>query len=211
MPNFTKTGATSSSGFNATPPYTIIPCSIVSTNPGTTHRNIWTTQPIPGITSGSDANDLNTTFSLRDNFGLPAINVAAAPDINDYIAGAQTGNTAGFAACIADCWISVPAGINTIAFQSRNYGNHNSGAYMGKAFRYAERIAWNTGFFTTGNIDISKYSLLCGQRIIALRAYVCNGYFNWGFFWQWNIGAGFVDIPVANTHGVQPSQSMWLG
>lgn len=199
------------SSFNGQPPSTIIPCTIVSTRTGVTHRNIWNTAPIPGITPGSDANNLNTTFSLRDSYGLPAINVASAPNIDDYIAGAQTGNTAGFAACIADCWISVPVGINTIQLQSRTFGVHNSGAYVGKALRYMNRVAWNTGFFTTANIDISDCKILCGQRIVALRAYVCNGYFNWGFFWQWNIGAGFVDIPVANTHGEQPSQSYWPG
>lgn len=210
--NYSISGTTTSSIIHTIPASPIIPCTIISNNPGVTHRNIWTTAPIPGITPGSDANNLDVTFSLRDSFGLPLINVAALPDIDDYIAGAQTGNTAGFAACVADCWVSVPAGINTIRLQPAAFGNHNSGAYIGKAFRYATRLFWNIGGgFTSGLIDLSKYSLLCNQRIIALRAYVCNGYFNWGFQWRWDIGAGFVNIPVANVHGEQPSQSYWAG
>lgn len=209
MPNYKISGATSGSGFHAVSPNPIIPCAIVSTRPGVTHRLIWTTPPIPGITAGADANNLDLTFALRDQFGLPTINVVASSNIDDYIAGAQTGNTAGFAACIADCWIVLPTGVNSVMFRARTFGVCSLGFYIGKSFRYATRYAWNVGGFTTPAIDLSQFSFLCGRRVVACRMYACNGYFNWGMFCQWDIGAGFVDVPNANCHGDQPSQSSW--
>lgn len=209
MANHQISGPTLDSSYHATTFDPVIPCTVVSTRPGVTHRKVWSTPPIPGITPGSDANNLDLTFALRDSFGLPTINVAAAPNIDDYIAGAQTGNTAGFAATMCDCWLVLPSGINSASFKSRSFGNHSIGFYLGKSFRYAKRYAWNVGNFTTAAIDMSRYSLLCGRRVIAARMYTCYGYFHYGYYLQWDIGAGFVDVPVANTHGEQPSQSSW--
>lgn len=202
---------TTSSGFSAISPNPVVPCTIVSTRPGVTHRKVWSTPPIPGITPGSDANNLNLTFALTDVFGLPTINVAAAPNIDDYIAGVQTGNTAGFAATMDDVWIVTPVGVNSIRVQARTYGVHQFGIYLGKAFQYATRLAWGVPNFTSGDIDLSRFNLLCGQRVIAARFYTCNGYLNYGFYLQvsTNGGATYADIPASWAHGEQPSASSW--
>lgn len=186
-----------------------VACAIQSGRPGVTHRKVWNVAPIPGITPGTDANNLNLTFALLDNYGLPTINVAYAPNIDDYIAGAQTGNTAGFAATMCDCWLLAPVGVNSIRLQARTFGTHSFGIYVGRSFRFAQRIAWNVGGFTSTAIDLSSFTLLCNRRLIALRMYTCNGYFNYGFFTQWDVGAGFVDVPTASTHGEQPGATSW--
>lgn len=185
-------------------------CTIVSARAGVCHRQIWNNPLPPGIVNGNDAtNNLDVTFAFRDNFGIPTIATAALPNTDDYPAGAQTGNTGGAAAYQTDVWVVVPVGVNTIRLGSRTFGNCAIGMYAGKAFRYAQQIAWNSGGFQSGNIDLTKFNMLCGQRYLAIRLYVANGYFNGGYYAQWNVGAGFVDIPVAACHAVQPSASSW--
>lgn len=135
-------------------------CTIVSTRQGVCHRQIWTSPLPPGIVSGSDNNNLDITYAWRDSFGIPTIATNAAPNVNDYPAGATTGNTAGAAGYQTDVWVIVPAGINTIRLRSRVFGVCAVGLYMGKAFRYASRIAWNVGGFTSGDIDLSNFNML---------------------------------------------------
>lgn len=153
--------AGSSFKYFATP---IKPCAIVSTRPGVCHRQVWNNPLPPGVVNGSDANNLDVTFAWRDTFGIPTIATNAAPNIDQYPAGATTGNTAGAAGYQTDVWVVVPAGINTIRLGSRTFGVCAVGLYAGKAFRYAQRIAWNVGSFQSGNIDLSNFNLLCRRR-----------------------------------------------
>lgn len=187
-------------------------CTVIAGNAGQAYRRVWTSAPLPGVTFGNDSgNNLNLAFARRDQYGLPLVDTNAAPDIAQYIAGAQTGNTQGTALYMADAWIVLPVGINSVRWGSRAFGTCSVGLYAGKSFRYASRIAWNVGSFQSVNQDLSKYSLLCNRRVIAVRLYCVNGYFNGGFFltWSLNNGATYVDVPAANTFGQQPSQSQW--
>lgn len=187
-----------------------VACTIKSTRPGVCHRQIWTNPLPPGIVNGSDANNLDVTYAWRDTYGIPTIATNAAPNIDDYPAGATTGNTAGAAGYQTDVWVAIPAGINTIRFGSRTFGVCAVGLYAGRAFRYASRIAWNVGSFQSGNIDLSKFSLLCNQRILACRMYVANGYFNGGYYLQVSTDlTTFIDVPASWCHAVQPSASSW--
>ena len=212
MSNYKISGTTTGSGFSSVPANPIIPCTIVSARPGVTHRKLWNNPVPPGITAGNDGtNNLDVTFAWRDNFGLPTLASNNAPNFDDYVAGAQTSNPGGNSALLCDVWVVVPIGFNTIRLQSRTFGTCTVGMYIGKSFRYADRVAWNVGGFTTGDIDLTKYTKLCGQWVIAVRMLVCNGYLNGGMYLQMstNNGVTYADIALANSHGEQPSASSW--
>lgn len=190
----------------------VVPCTIQSARPGVCHRMIWTNPTPPGILPGNDgANNLNTTFAWRDAYGVPTIATNNAPNTNNYPAGATTGNAAVPSAYITDVWLAIPAGVNSIRLASVTFGVCTIGLYAGRTMRYATRIAWNAGNggFQSGAIDLSQYTLLCNQRIIACRMFAANGYLNGGYALRWDVGAGFVNVPAANCHAEQPSQSQF--
>lgn len=177
-----------------------VACTIKSTRPGVCHRRVWLGAP------GLD--NLNVTFAWIDSFGIPTVATAAAANIDDYPAAATTGNTAAGGGYMTDVWVVTPPGLNSIQFGSRAFGNTAVGFYAGRAYRYMTRIIWGGGF-QGATINLSTYSLLCNQRVICCRMYATDSYFNGGWALQWNIGAGYVDVPAANCHAVQPYQSSW--
>lgn len=183
-------------------------CTVTSSNPGNAILKRWSpepTPPIPGVVSGSDANNMTLTFGLRDSYNLPIPNTAVAPNYNGNVAGIQTPNTAGYQVSYADAWIVAPAGITSISFNYRGFGNTSGGIYIGKSPRYATLVMWNNVVTVPGGtVDMAKFFELCGQKIAFVRFMQVNGYFNGGGFLTWNVGAGFVDVPLANTHGAQP-------
>lgn len=187
-------------------------CSITGLNAGQSYLTRWTNAPIPGVTPGSDANDMTQTFANYDQYGLPDIAIGVtAPTFQGYISGLQCPNTAGFQAATATAWVAMPVGVNSVRFSYRGYGNTSGGLYVGKAFKYAKRVYWNNVGLGTADIDLSQYSLLCGRRILAMKTFCCNGYFNGGHWVtvSYDGGATYVDIPTANTFGQQPFQSQW--
>lgn len=150
---------------------------------------------------------MNATFPVLDAYGIPFVNVATAANIDDYPAGATTGDTRGGGAYITDVWVVAPAGLNSIQIGSRAHGNTGGGFYAGPAYRYMQRISWSAYFRTS--IDLSSFPMLCNRRVICCRMYATDSYFHGGWTMQWNVGAGFVDVPAASCHAVQPYQSSW--
>lgn len=185
-------------------------CAVTSANPGNAILKRWTnTVPaIPGVTPGNDGNNMTLAFGLVDAYNLPIPNTPAAPDYNGNVGGFQIPDTSGYQVSYADAWIVLPAGVNSVSFGARGFGNTSAGIYAGFSQKYAKRILWNN-VFVGGAVDASKFPSLCGCRIVFVRTFCCNGYFHGGHYVQWNVGAGVVDIPVANTHGSPPFQSQY--
>ena len=179
----------------------VVACTIKSARPGVSRRRAWI--GIPGL------DNMDLTFPTVDAYGIPFVGVATAPNADDFQPAASTGNTQAGGAYIADVWIVCPAGLNTIQLGSRGFGNTATGLYAGPAYRYMKRYQWNTAWPVT--VNLSNCPLLCNQRVLCCRLYASDSYFNGGYALQWNIGAGFVDVPVANCHASQPYQSSWPG
>lgn len=186
-------------------------CTIISTQPGGSYRYVWdATNPVPGTVAGSDANNMNLSFGRVDEFGVPIANTDNAPNINGGLQnGAVIMDTSGYQVTYANCWLIMPVGVTSATFTFRAYGATNCGLYLGPAYRYSKRIFWLNAPNPSLAVDMTNYPELCGRKIVAARLYNCNGYFHGGFQLQWNVGAGMVDIPVANVHGQQPSQSIY--
>lgn len=187
-------------------------CAVTSANPGNCVMRRWTstTPAIPGVTPGSDGNNMTAAFSLVDAYNLPITNTVAAPDYNGNVAGFQIPDISGYQVAYADAWLVLPVGVTTVSFGFRGYGNTSAGLYVGYAPKYAKRIFWNNVIIAPGGtVDCSLFPELCGRKILYAREYCCNGYFHGGHWITWNVGAGLVDVPVANTHGSQPYQSQY--
>lgn len=187
-------------------------CTVIGGHAGQSYLKRWTntTPAIPGVTPGNDGNNADLVFGLRDQYGIPIVNSTAAPDFSGYISGIQVPDTSGYQVATADAWLIVPAGINSVSFWFRGYGNTSAGLYAGHAPRYAKRVFWNNVLVLPGGtLDLTIYPVLCGCKIIFVRTYTCNGYFRGGHWLTWNIGAGLVDVPTTATFGDQPSQSMY--
>jgi len=152
---------------------------------------------------------MTLAFALIDAFGLPIANSPNAPDTQGFVSGIQTPNTAGYQVSYSDAWIAVPAGITSISFTPRGFGNTSSGLYAGISPWVATKRFWNNVGYPTLAIDLTGYPELCGRKIMFVRMFTANGYLNGGYFLQWDIGAGFVGVPVANTFGQQPAQSRY--
>lgn len=189
------------------------PCTLVSTNNGNCVMKRWSPEPnppIPGVTTGADNNNMTTAFGLVDAYGIPITNTAFAPNFSGNVAGFQIPDISTYQVSYADAWLVLPAGVQTVSFGYRAYGNTSAGLYVGYAPKYAKRLLWNNVVIVPGmTVDASLFPELCGRKVLFARTYCCNGYFHGGHFVQWNVGAGPVDIPVANTFGAQPSQSKY--
>lgn len=211
MANHQISGPTIGSSYHATTFDPVIPCTIVSTRPGVIHRRSWNNPTPPGVTPNVDNNNLDVTYAWRDSFGLPTLASNNAPNTDDYVAGATTTNQGATRAYQCDVWLVMPVGVNSVRFGGSPLGNCAIGLYAGKSFRYAQRIAWNVGNFQSGDINLSRFTVLCGQRIVACRLYAVNGYLNGGYNLTWSLdnGVSFVNVPAANCHGEQPSRSSW--
>ena len=188
-------------------------CTIASANPGNGILRRWTVQPtppIPGVTPGSDANNMQAAFGRLDSFGLPIPDTNAAPNYSGNVSGLQIPNTAGYQVSYVDGWIVLPVGVTVVSFGYRGFGNTSVGIYVGKAPRYAKRIMWNNVLTVPGGtVDMTSFPELCGRKVAFVRSFCCNRYFNGGHYVNWNVGAGSVDIPTANTHGSQPYLSQY--
>lgn len=187
-------------------------CVVKSTNPGNAILRRWTTTTpaIPGVSPGSDANNMTLAFGLTDAYGLPVPNTPAAPDYSGNINGLYIPDTSGYQVAYTDGWIVLPVGVTVVSFGARGFGNTSAGIYVGYAPRFAKRILWGNVYAVPGGtVDASKYQELCGCKFMWVRTFAVNGYFHGGHYVQWNVGAGFVDVPVANVHATQPYCSQY--
>lgn len=193
---------------NYTPTVT---CTITSANPGNGVLKRWSPEPtpaIPGVSSGSDANNMQLAFGLLDSFGLPIPNTAVAPNFSGNVSGLQTPNVATYQVSYVDGWVVLPVGVTVVRFRPRGFGNTAAGIYVGKAPRYATRIYWaNANTVPNAEVDMSNFHELCGQKIAFVRSLTVNGYFNGGHFVQISTDGGttFFDVTgAAMLHGSQP-------
>lgn len=146
-------------------------CAIVSANPGQSYLRRWSpepTPPIPGVSTGSDANNMQQVFGgAMDSYGLPTPATALAPNFQGFITGLQTPNVATYQVSYADAWIVVPAGVTTVSFGYRGFGNTAEGIYIGKAPRYAVRVMWNNVYIVPGGTVV---------ELLGCDADACNWY-----------------------------------
>lgn len=182
-------------------------CTVTSANPGVAALRRWSPQPnppIPGVTPGSDTNNMQAAFNLLDSFGLPIPTTAIAPNFSGNVSGIQIPNIATYQVSYTDGWIVLPVGVTTVTLGVRYIGNCSVGIYVGKAQRYAVRVMWSNILVNGGVVNMTPFLELCGQKVAFIRIMLVNGYFNGGTYLQWNVGAGLVDVPTAAVHGSQP-------
>lgn len=188
---------------------TPVACTVTSSNPGGGWLIRWTVAPIVGVTPGSDSNNMNQVFSAVDTYGVPTMQAGvAAPTYVGNVGGLNIPDTSGFQCATCDSWIAVPAGITSVIFRMRAYGNTAGGLYAGLAPKYAKRIFWQNAPLPSAALNIAEYPELCGRKVIFCRSFAVNGYFHGGHFIQISTdgGATFVDVTGALAYWAQPYQ-----
>lgn len=139
-------------------------------------------------------------FDGVDGYGLPW-RTSAAVSSDTYVANTALNYNNAPKLTISDLWVALPAGISSVTIGAApTGGNVNVRYYYG---------AGPTGVANGGSAPIalnaSGYPELCGRKIIFMRGYTWDSYFQGGITFYWNIGAGQTQIPTSNIHGVAPT------
>jgi hypothetical protein len=154
---------------------------------------------------GANPDSIQVSFDGTDGFGLP-YRVSNAPTFDGYI-GAPT-FTYNYApvVTISEFWAAVPPGITSVSLgHVLAGGNASNGSYVGEEPTSVVRSPnWNNGSGGQVTLDITNYRQICGRRIVYLRGYTGDSYFQGGIQLVWNIGSGVVAIPSSAIFGSRP-------
>lgn len=157
-------------------------------------------------TANSRSDNLVVAFNGVDAYGLP-YRTAALPSTDTYIAGSDYTYNYAPVSSLSEVWAVVPSGITSIKIHWIGTGGNTArGIYAGKDPSSAVRGEWNTGGAGTAmTLNITSFPQLCGNRIVYIRLYTDDSYFQGGIQAAWDIGAGLVGIPAGSIHGTVPN------
>ena len=156
--------------------------------------------------ANSNSDNLSVAFNGVDAYGLP-YRTSALPSVDTYIAGSNYTYNYGPVSSINEVWAVVPSGITSIKIHWLvTGGTAVRGIYAGKDPSSAIRGQWNTNQVGTEmTFDITNFPQLCGNRIVYIRLYTDDSYFQGGIQAAWDIGGGLVGIPTSSIHGALPN------